>query len=52
MSNVKIRDVRAICTAPRNIDLVVVKIETTEPGLYGLGCATFTQRWWSDAETV
>ena len=52
MSNVTIRDVRAICTAPRGIDLVVVKVETSEPGLYGIGCATFTQRWWALAETV
>lgn len=41
---VTIRDVRVILTAPANIRLVVVKIETSEPGLYGLGCATFTQR--------
>ncbi|MDW7657677.1 MAG: enolase C-terminal domain-like protein [Bacillota bacterium] len=44
MENLTIRDVRAILTAPEGIGLVVVKIETTEPGLYGLGCATFTQR--------
>jgi mannonate dehydratase len=41
---IRIRDVRVICTAPEGIRLVVVKIETTEPELYGLGCATFTQR--------
>ena len=44
MSNVTIRDVRAICTAPERINLIVVKVETSEPGLYGLGCATFAYR--------
>lgn len=44
MSNVTIRDIRVILTEPDNIRLVIVKIETSEPGLYGLGCATFTQR--------
>ena len=43
MSNLKIRDVRAIVTQP-TANLNVVKIETNEPELYGLGCATFTQR--------
>jgi len=40
----RITAVRAIRTAPSGIRLVVVKIETSEPGLFGLGCATFTQR--------
>src|SRR5947209_3613780 len=40
----KITDIKTILTAPANIRLVVVKVMTSEPGLYGLGCATFTQR--------
>jgi mannonate dehydratase len=48
MANPTIRDVRAILTSPGSGSiqkrLIVVKIETSEPGLYGLGCATFTQR--------
>src|SRR5688572_32210772 len=44
MAPVTIKNVKAIATAPEGINLIVVKVETTEPGLYGLGCATFTQR--------
>jgi mannonate dehydratase len=44
MAPVTIRSVKAIGTAPAGSNLIVVKVETSEPGLYGLGCATFTQR--------
>ncbi|MBO7745366.1 starvation-sensing protein RspA [Paenibacillus sp. MWE-103] len=52
MANVTIRDVKTILTAPEGINLVVVKIETSEPGLYGLGCATFTQRYLAVATAI
>ena len=44
LAPVKIKSVKAIVTAPSGSNLIVVKVETTEPGLYGYGCATFTQR--------
>jgi mannonate dehydratase len=41
---VKITNIKSILTAPDGITLIVVKVETDQPGLYGVGCATFTQR--------
>ncbi len=40
----KITKVKAIATCPEGIELIMVKVETSEPGLYGIGCATFRQR--------
>jgi mannonate dehydratase len=40
----KIKDVSVITTEPAGVRLVVVKIQTDQDGLYGYGCATFTQR--------
>jgi len=44
MPTPKIKDVSVIATAPGGLRLVVVKILTDQDGLYGYGCATFTQR--------
>lgn len=42
---ITIRDVKVITTQPAGARFVVVKIITSESGLYGVGCATFTQRF-------
>ena len=41
---ITIRDIRTIVTAPTKLNLIIVKVETSEPELYGLGCATFAYR--------
>lgn len=41
---ITIKEVKVILTQPSHVRLAVVKVVTSEPGLYGLGCATFTQR--------
>jgi mannonate dehydratase len=43
--SLRVTGVRAIVTAPEGLPLVVVRIDTSDDGLYGLGCATFTQRY-------
>ena len=44
LSRPKIKDIQVIETAPAGVRLTVVKIVTDQDGLYGYGCATFTQR--------
>jgi mannonate dehydratase len=39
-----IDDVQIVLTQPGRARLAIVKVLTSEPGLYGVGCATFTQR--------
>ena len=44
MPPLKITDVKVIMTQPAGSNLVVVKVMTSEPGLYGVGCATHQER--------
>lgn len=44
MPPLKITDVKVILTQPGPDHLVIVKVLTSEPGLYGLGCATHRER--------
>lgn len=42
---ITIQDVQTILTQPGQSQLLIVKVISSEPGLYGLGCATFQQRF-------
>ena len=44
MASPVIRDIQVIECQPNNARLTVVKVITDQAGLYGYGCATFTQR--------
>ncbi|NND08961.1 MAG: starvation-sensing protein RspA [Saprospiraceae bacterium] len=44
LNPVKITKVKSIVTCPHGIEIIVVKVETDQPGLVGYGCATFRQR--------
>jgi mannonate dehydratase len=48
----RVTAVHAVVTAPEGVPLVVVRVDTSEPDLYGLGCATFTQRYAAVAAAV
>jgi mannonate dehydratase len=48
----RIERVRAVVTAPEGWPLVVVKVDTSDDGLSGLGCATFTTRYDAVAAAV
>ena len=47
-----IASVAAVAMCPTTENLVLVKVQTSEPGLYGWGCATYTQRYSAVLEIV
>lgn len=49
---ITIQDLKVIATQPGESRLVIVKVITSEPGLYGVGCATFTQRFHAVISTL
>lgn len=52
MPPLTIKDIKVIMTQPAGSQLVVVKIQTSEPGLHGVGCATHQERPYAVAAAI
>lgn len=52
MNVLRIKDIKVITCNPNGKNLVTVKVETTDPQIYGYGCATFHQRYMAVVVTI
>lgn len=52
MKAITIRDIKTFITAPDGQNLVVIKVDTSEPDLFGYGCASFAYRAFSVKDVV
>lgn len=48
----RITAIEAFVTAPDGVNLVIVRVRTSDDGLHGYGCATFTQRAHAVVEVI
>lgn len=52
MPPLTIKDIKVIMTQPAGSQLLVVKVQTSEPGLHGVGCATHQERPYAVAAAI
>lgn len=52
MKAITIRDIKVYITAPDGQNLVVVRVDTSEPDLFGYGCASFAYRAFSVRDII
>lgn len=52
MQTITIRDIKVYLTAPDGQNLVVVRVDTSEPDLFGYGCASFAYRAFSVKDVI
>ena len=52
MKPITIRDIKTIATAPMGASWLIVLVETSEPGITGIGCASFRMRYHTVITTI